>query len=173
MHMQEGGLLWWQAEKRRDDRFGSMLFDRYGGRKALEEVIRIGRLVQIRLGQTHRRLAMRVPTLYEIPPLRPRYIDNKEWNAKEKKSQIRAKYYGRMAGQLNEAVVSPTVRKTLERRRITRIMMHRQDKYRTGQRSSYTTCRWSQHHLRDAGARLPKVQWWEKHDRKKSRSSRD
>ena len=130
--MQEGGFLWWQAEKRRDDRFGSMLFDKYGGCKALKEVIRIGCLVQIRLGQTHRRLAMRVPTLYEIPPLRLRYIDNKERNAKEKKSQIRVSYYGNMAGQLQEAGVSTTVWQALLCRRITRTMMRWQEKYLMG-----------------------------------------
>ena len=140
-HMQEGKLKKCQAEKCRDSRFTAMLFDKYGGHNALNEVIRTGCLKQIRLGQTHRRLAMRVPTLYEIPPLRPRYIDNKEQNAKEKKSQIRVSYYGNMAGQLQEAGVSTTVRQALLCRRIARIMMRWQEKYLMGKPSSYTTCR--------------------------------
>ena len=149
-----------------------MLFDKYSGQNGLNEVIRTGRFKQIRLGQTHRRLAMRVPTLYEIPPLRPRYIDNKEQNAKEKKSQIRVSYYGNMAGQLQEAGVSTTVRQALLCRRIARIMMRWQEKYLMGKPSSYTTCRWPQHRLRGADANLPEVQWREK-GHKKSRSSRD
>ena len=149
-----------------------MLFDKYSGQNGLNEVIRTGRFKQIRLGQTHRRLAMRVPTLYEIPPLRPRYIDNKEWNAKEKKSQIRVSYYGNMAGQLQEAGGSTTVWQALLCRRIARTMMRWQEKYLMGQSSSYTTCRRPQHHLRGAGANLPEVQWREK-GHKKSRSSRD
>ena len=131
-HMQEGKLKKCQAEKCRDNRFTAMLFDKYGGHNALNEVIRTGCLKQIRLGQTHRRLAMRVPTLYEIPPLRPRYIDNKEQNAKEKKSQIRVSYYGNMAGQLQEAGVSTTVQQALLCRRIARIMMRWQEKYLMG-----------------------------------------
>ena len=152
---QKGGISRWQAEKRRDNRFNAMLFDWYGGRKAIRHVIKTGRLVQIRLGQTHRSMAIRPSKINEIPPLRPRYIDNKERSAKEKKSQIRARYYGNMAGQLKEAVVSTTVRQALMCRRIARIMMHRQEKYLTGQPSSYTTCRWQQHHLRAAGVSLP------------------
>ena len=160
--MQEGGILWWQAEKRRDDRFGSMLFDKYGGCKALKEVIRIGRLVQIRLGQTHRRLAFRPSKINEIPPLRPRYIDNKERTAKEKKSEIRAKYYGNMAIELRETDASTDVWQALMCRRITRIMMHRQQKFLTGQPSDNTTCKWQQYHLRNAGVDLPPVEWRKK-----------
>ena len=168
-HLQEGGLKPWQAEKCRDNRFTAMLFDKYGGRKALKEVIRTGRLKQIRLGQTHRRLAMRVPKINEIPPLRPRYIDNKERSAKEKKSQIRAKYYGNMAEQLKEAVVSTTVRQELMCSRISRIMVHRQDNYLMGQPKRYTTCKWPQHHLWCAGASVPAVQWQEKYHKKSKR----
>ena len=44
----ECALTRWDAEKRRDNRFGAMLFDRYGGRKAIRHAIKTGRLVQIR-----------------------------------------------------------------------------------------------------------------------------
>ena len=125
MHMQEGGLLRFQAEKRRDNRFTAMLFDKYGGRNALKEVIRTGRLVEIRLGHTHRSLAFRPSKIHEIPPRRPRYIDNKERSAKEKNSQRRAMYYGNMAGQLREAGVSTAFRQALMCRRIARVLMHR------------------------------------------------
>ena len=125
MHMQEGGFLWRQAEKRRDDRFGSMLFDKYGGCKALKEVIRIGCLVQIRLGQTHRRLAFRPSKINDIPPRRARYIDNKWRSAKEKKSDRRARYHGNMAEQLREAGVPTAFRQALMCRRIARVLMHR------------------------------------------------
>ena len=171
-HMQEGGLKPWQVETCRENWFTAMFFDKYGGRKALKEVIRTGRLVKIRLGQTHRSLAIRPAKFNEIPPLRPRYIDNKERSATEKKSQIRARYYGNMAGQLRGAGVSTAVRQALMCRRIARIMMHRQEKFLTGQPSSHTICRWPQHHLRGAGVSLPEVQWREK-GHKKSRSSRD
>ena len=96
-HMQEGGLKPWQAEKFRDNRFTTMLYDKYGGRKALKEVIRTGCLVQIRLGQTHRSLAFRPSKINDIPPRRARYIDNKWRSAKEKKSDRRARYHGNMA----------------------------------------------------------------------------
>ena len=56
---QKGGISQWQAEKRRDNRFNAMLFDWYGGRKAIRHVIKTGRLVQIRLRQTHRNLEFR------------------------------------------------------------------------------------------------------------------
>ena len=125
MHMQEGGLLRWQAEKRRDDRFGSMLFDKYGGCKALKEVIRIGCLVQIRLGQTHRSLAFRPSKINDIPPRRARYIDNKWRSAKEKKSDRRARYHGNMAEQLRETGVSTVFWQALMCRRIARVLMHR------------------------------------------------
>ena len=168
MHMQEGGLLRFQAEKRRDNRFTAMLFDKFGGRKALQKVIRSGHLVQIRLGHTHRSLAFRPSKVHEIPPRRPRYKDNTERSAKEKNSRRRAMYYGNMAGQLREAGVSTAVRQALVCRRIARIMMHRQEKFLMGQPSSYTTCRWPQQHLRDKGVKLPAVQWRE-NGRKKSR----
>ena len=139
MHMQEGGLLRFQAEKRRDNRFTAMLFDKFGGRKALQKVIRSGRLVQIRLGHTHRSLAFRPSKVHEIPLRRPRYKDNTERSAKEKNSRRRAMYYGNMAGQLREAGVSTDAWQALMCRRIARIMMHRQEKYLTGQPSSYTS----------------------------------
>ena len=102
----------------------------------------------------------------------PWYIDNKERSVTEKKSQIRAMYYGNMAGQLQAAGVSTTIWQALMCRRIKRIMMHRQKKYLTGQQSSYTTLRWPQHHLRGACVSLPDVQWRKKGN-KESRSSRD
>ena len=124
-HMQEGKLKKCQAEKCRDNRFTAMLFDKYGGRKALKEVIRTGRLVQIRLGQTHRSLAFRPSKINDIPPRRARYIDNKWRSAKEKKSDRRARYHGNMAEQLREAGVSTAFRQALMCRRIARVLMHR------------------------------------------------
>ena len=171
-HMQEGGLKPWQAEKCRDNWFTAMFFDKYGGRKALKEVIRAGRFVKIRLGQTRRSLVIRPSKFNEILLLWPWYIDNKERSVTEKKSQIRAMYYGNMAGQLQAAGVSTTIWQALMCRRIKRIMMHRQKKYLTGQQSSYTTLRWPQHHLRGACVSLPDVQWRKKGN-KESRSSRD
>ena len=138
-----------------------MLFDKYGGRNALKEVIRTGRLVEIRLGHTHRSLAFRPARSDEIPPRRPRYIDNKERTAKEKKSEIRAKYYGNMAIELREAAASTAVQQALMCRRITRIMMHRQQEFLTGQPSE-NTCKWQQYHLRNAGVDLPPVEWRKK-----------
>ena len=161
-HMQEGGLKPWQAEKCRDNWFTAMFFDRYGGRKALKEVIRTGRFVKIRLGQTRRSLVIRPSKFNEIPPLRPRYIDNKERTAKEKKSEIRAKYYGNMAIELRETDASTDVWQAPMCRRITRIMMHRQQKFLTGQPSDNTTCKWQQYHLRNAGVDLPPVEWRKK-----------
>ena len=160
--MQEGKLKKCQAEKCRDNRFTAMLFDKYGGRNALKEVIRTGRLVEIRLGHTHRSLAFRPARSDEIPPRRPRYIDNKERTAKEKKSEIRAKYYGNMAILLREADASTAVQQALMCRRITRIMMHRQQKFLTGQPSENTTCKWQHYHLRNAGVDLPPVEWRKK-----------
>ena len=136
---QKGGISRWQAEKRRDNRFTAMLFDKYGGRKALKEVIRTGRLVQIRLGHTHRSLAFRPSKRNEIPPRRPRYIDNKWRSAKEKKSDRRARYHGNMAEQLREAGVSTAFQQALMCTRIARVLMHRLEKFLTGQPSSYTT----------------------------------
>ena len=102
-----------------------MFFDKYGGWKALKEVIRTGRFVKIRLGQTRRSLVIRPSKFNEIPLLWPWYIDNKERSATEKKSQIRAMYYGNMAGQLREAGVSTAFQQALMCRRIARVLMHR------------------------------------------------
>ena len=105
-----------QAEKRRDNRFNAMLFDWYGGRKAIRHVIKTGRLVQIRLGQTHRNLEFRSSVKSDIPPPRARYT------RKEKKSDRRARYYGKMAKQLREAGVSTASQEALKRRRAGNIM---------------------------------------------------
>ena len=117
-----------------------MLFDKYGGRKAIREVIRTGRLVEVKLGQGQREERA------EIPQRKPRLTP-------AKKAEARAKFFGRMAVILQEAGAE------VQRRRLLRIMKQRQEAHERGSEAQHTTHLWSQHHLRRAGVALPEAQW--------------
>ena len=101
------------------DRFGAMLFEQYGGRKAIREVIRTDRLVQVKLGQGQLRQRA------EIPQRRPRH-------SRAKQAEVRAKCCSRLVGILPEAGVAAASSAEVERRRLLRIMKRRQDALERG-----------------------------------------
>ena len=131
------------------DRFGAMLTAQYGGRKSIREVIRSGRLVQVKLGRVQRWQRA------EIPQKKPRFT-------RARKKKARANYFGRMATILQEAGVSGASSAYVEHRRLLRIMKRRLDTFKRGSRLRCTTHLWPQHNLRRAGVPLPEVQWSDK-----------
>ena len=123
-----------------------MLNDKYGGRKAIREVIRSGKLVEVLLGQTAREERAEIP--------------KKKATDRAKKAHARAKYYGRMASVLREAGFSAALSEEVKRRRLLRIFSQRVEIHEAGDTAAvHTTHLWSQHHLRQAGLPLPEVQW--------------
>ena len=82
-----------------------MLFDQYGGRKAIREVIRTGRLAEVNLGQPERKERA------EIPQRGPRH-------GPTQKAELRAKYFRRLVGVLEG--VSAASSEEVERQRLLR-----------------------------------------------------
>ena len=124
-------------------RFNAMLCDLYGGRKAIREVIRSGRLFGVLLGAEHR---PEEQSNRGFPARKPRW-------KKAKRAAMRSRYFGTLAEQMQS---QPD---TVKRRRVARIMKKREEYYAEGMVWNYTTHVWSQHHLRNAGVKLPPVVW--------------
>ena len=96
-----------------------MLTAQYGGRKSIREVIRSGRLVQVKLGRVQR--GQRA----EIPQKKPRFT-------RARKKKARTNYFGRMATILQEAGVSAASSADVEHRRLLRVMKRRLYAFKRG-----------------------------------------